>query len=349
MKPPKRRCTEKPAERLVAAVVSKPPRPPARYTPAVAITNQETVGQFGGHIAGADARNLKETSSYAKPVRLEGDAFEIRLLAEEASASVKLEPFFDTDMVVRNVLTDMGATYMAGQRFYTVADCRVIGEHFVAPGYLERLKEDVIEKLSSVVVPSKPAMCVCLHREFLKLFIAFDDDDALMGMFQNSCNIVGGVLRRNRVRVVISKRLFAMRQPITELARDRSQKAFDIVKSLEEESKVKVDVFGLFTCEGCPGDERHHELAKAAVDFSEGEVEAEVGEFRDFLEAQGAQDVEVAVKGRQRMASPIKGEWNGIFALFMYAAPFQCSRAVQDRLSAPDDAKRVMRFITVRP
>ena len=52
------------------------------------------------------------------------------------------------------------------------------------------------------------------------------------------------------------------------------------------------------------------------------EVEAEVGEFRDFLEAQGAQDVEVAVKGRQRMASPIKGEWNGIFALFMYAAPF---------------------------
>ena len=84
-------------------------------------------------------------------------------------------------------------------------------------------------------------------------------------------------------------------------------------------------------------------------DLSEGEVEAEVGEFRDFLEAQGAQDVEVAVKGRQRMASPIKGEWNGIFALFMYAAPFQCSRAVQDRLSAPDDAKRVMRFITVRP
>merc|ERR1711924_587345 len=49
-------------------------------------------------------------------------------------------------------------------------------------------------------------------------------------------------------------------------------------------------------------------------DLSEGEVEAEVGEFRDFLEAQGAQDVEVAVKGRQRMASPIKGEWNGIFA-----------------------------------
>ena len=272
MKPPKRRCTEKPAERLVAAVVSKPPRPPARYTPAVAITNQGSISQFGPHIAGAHARFLVETSSYAKPVRLEGDAFEIRLLAEEASASVKLEPFFDTDMVVRNVLTDMGATYMAGQRFYTVADCRVIGEHFVAPGYLERLKEDVIEKLSSVVVPSKPAMCVCLHREFLKLFIAFDDDDALMGMFQNSCNIVGGVLRRNRVQVVISQALFDMQLPITGkyLTKDRSQKAFNIVKSLEEESKVKVDVFGLFTCEG--QEARLHELAKAAVDYSRGEV-----------------------------------------------------------------------------
>ena len=117
-------------------------------------------------------------------------------------------------------------------------------------------------------------MCVCLHRAFLRSMICFDDPEALMEDFKSSCEIYGGLLRRNRVRVVISKRLFAMRQPITELARDRSQKAFDIVKSLEEESKVKVDVFGFFTCEGCPGDERHHELAKAAVDFSEGEVEA---------------------------------------------------------------------------
>ena len=260
------------------AVVSKPPRPPARYTPAVAITNQGSISQFGPHIAGAHARFLVETSSCAKPVRLDGTAFEIKLLAEDASASVRFEPFFDTDMVVRNVLTDMGATYMAGQRFYTVENCRVIGEHFVAPGYLERLKEDVIEKLSSVVVPSKPAMCVCLHREFLKLFTVFDDDDALMGMFQNSCNIVGGVLRRNRVQVVISQALFDMRQPITgkKLASDRSQKAFNIVKSLEEESKVKVDVFGLFTCEGQKA--RLHELAKAAVDYSRGEVNAWLAE-----------------------------------------------------------------------
>ena len=273
-KPLKRRCTEKPAERLADAVVSKPQRPPARYKPALAITNQATVGQFGPHIAGASAQHLPETNDYAKPVRLDGPAFEIKLLAGDASASVKLEPFLDTDEVVQNVLTDMGATYMPGQRSYTVKGCHVIGKHFVAPGYLERLGEDVIEKLSSVVVPSDPEMCVCLHRAFLRSIIHFDDDNALMEDFKSSCEIFGGVLRRNRVRVVISKRLFAMRQPITELARDRSQKAFDIVKSLEEESKVKVDVFGLFTCEGCPGDERHHELAKAAVDFSEGEVDA---------------------------------------------------------------------------
>eukprot|EP00211_Chloroparvula_japonica_P011581 CAMPEP_0119122542 /NCGR_PEP_ID=MMETSP1310-20130426/2774_1 /TAXON_ID=464262 /ORGANISM="Genus nov. species nov., Strain RCC2339" /LENGTH=87 /DNA_ID=CAMNT_0007112217 /DNA_START=16 /DNA_END=279 /DNA_ORIENTATION=+ len=84
-------------------------------------------------------------------------------------------------------------------------------------------------------------------------------------------------------------------------------------------------------------------------DMSEDEVVAEADEFKAFIEEHGAEDVVVSIKGRQRMASPIQGEWNGVYVLLMYVAPTKVGKLVQDRLSAPDDAKRIMRFLNTRP
>ena len=84
-------------------------------------------------------------------------------------------------------------------------------------------------------------------------------------------------------------------------------------------------------------------------DLSEGDVEGDLQALQEFLEANGATDVMLNLKGRQRMASPIKGEWNGIYVLVMFCAPRKVSKLLQDRLSAPDDTNRIMRFLTTRP
>lgn len=73
--------------------------------------------------------------------------------------------------------------------------------------------------------------------------------------------------------------------------------------------------------------------------------------MKDFLIELGALDVAVSYENvPQRMAYPIEGYSVGVYVLFMYSAPAQCAKAIQQKLAAPsiEKEKCLLRFMTTR-
>jgi len=86
-------------------------------------------------------------------------------------------------------------------------------------------------------------------------------------------------------------------------------------------------------------------------DAQDSEREAEIQSFEDLLSDLGATDVAVSYENvPQRMAYPIDGYNVGIYVLFMYCAPSNAAKAIQQKLSAPsiEKEKSVLRFMTTR-
>jgi len=83
--------------------------------------------------------------------------------------------------------------------------------------------------------------------------------------------------------------------------------------------------------------------------LSEEERDKELAKFEAFLNKEECMNISALVRGRSRMAYPIKGNWEGIYVLYTYAAKRQTARTVQLLLSNPEAGSEdnVLRHITM--
>lgn len=86
-------------------------------------------------------------------------------------------------------------------------------------------------------------------------------------------------------------------------------------------------------------------------DVLEEEQDQELARLEAFLEKNGATDFQCMVRGRQRIAYPIQGDWYGIYVRCTYEAPPSAVRALEQHMAAPvagDAAKNVLRQMTLK-
>ena len=78
------------------------------------------------------------------------------------------------------------------------------------------------------------------------------------------------------------------------------------------------------------------------------ERDKELAKFEAFLNKEGCSNISALVRGRSRMAYPIKTNWEGIYVLYTYAAKRQTARTVQLLLSNPEAGSedKLLRHIT---
>lgn len=84
--------------------------------------------------------------------------------------------------------------------------------------------------------------------------------------------------------------------------------------------------------------------------MSDVERDVELAKFESFINKQECVEVKALVRGRQRLAYPIKGYWEGIYVLYTYAGPAPTSQQVQKLLSNPEVGaeNNVLRHMTFR-
>eukprot|EP00877_Chromochloris_zofingiensis_P000294 jgi/Chrzof1/10265/Cz04g34230.t1 len=82
--------------------------------------------------------------------------------------------------------------------------------------------------------------------------------------------------------------------------------------------------------------------------LSDEERDKELAKFEAFLNKEECMHINALVRGRSRMAYPIKSSWEGIYVLYTYAAKRQTARTVQLLLSNPEAGSedKVLRHIT---
>jgi len=82
--------------------------------------------------------------------------------------------------------------------------------------------------------------------------------------------------------------------------------------------------------------------------MNEEERDRELAKFEAFLNKDGFQHINALVRPRSRLAYPIKGQWEGIYVLYTYAARRATVRTVQTLLSNPEAGSEdnVLRHIT---
>jgi small subunit ribosomal protein S6 len=85
-------------------------------------------------------------------------------------------------------------------------------------------------------------------------------------------------------------------------------------------------------------------------DMTDEQRDVELAKFEAFLQKESARDVQVTVRGRQRLAYPIKRFNEGIYVLYTYAAGPSVSQAVQRNLSTPEAGSElnILRHMTFR-
>lgn len=71
-------------------------------------------------------------------------------------------------------------------------------------------------------------------------------------------------------------------------------------------------------------------------DMSDEQRDQELAKFEAFLKKQAAHDIKVTVRGRQRLAYPIKRFAEGIYVLYTYSAGSTVAGSVQKMLSTPE-------------
>ena len=85
-------------------------------------------------------------------------------------------------------------------------------------------------------------------------------------------------------------------------------------------------------------------------DMSDEQRDQELAKFEAFLKKEAAADVKVTVRGRQRLAYPIKRFSEGIYVLYTYTAASTVSQAVQKTLSTPEAGSElnILRHMTFK-
>lgn len=82
--------------------------------------------------------------------------------------------------------------------------------------------------------------------------------------------------------------------------------------------------------------------------LTDDERDKELAKFEAFLNKEGCQSINALVRPRQRMAYPMKGNWESMYVLYTYAASRQTARKVQLLLSNPEAGSedRILRHVT---
>ncbi|KAG1677076.1 hypothetical protein FOA52_001246 [Chlamydomonas sp. UWO 241] len=77
------------------------------------------------------------------------------------------------------------------------------------------------------------------------------------------------------------------------------------------------------------------------------ERDKELAKFEAYLNKEDCQSINALVRGRARMAYPIKGDWEGIYVLYTYAAKRQTAKNIQLLLSKPEagSESKLLRYI----
>jgi ribosomal protein S6 len=75
-----------------------------------------------------------------------------------------------------------------------------------------------------------------------------------------------------------------------------------------------------------------------------------LAKFEAFLKREECQDINTTIKGRQKLAYPIKKFAEGIYVLYTFAAPPPVSQRIQKLLSTPESGAElnILRHMTFR-
>eukprot|EP00882_Tetradesmus_deserticola_P005029 GHRQ01005299.1.p1 GENE.GHRQ01005299.1~~GHRQ01005299.1.p1 ORF type:complete len:182 (+),score=82.09 GHRQ01005299.1:115-660(+) len=75
----------------------------------------------------------------------------------------------------------------------------------------------------------------------------------------------------------------------------------------------------------------------------------QLAKFEAYLNKEDCLHINALVRGRSRMAYPMKGNWDGMYVLYTYAAKRQTARNVQLLLSNPEAGSedKILRHITL--
>ncbi|KAL6771477.1 PRPS6 [Auxenochlorella protothecoides x Auxenochlorella symbiontica] len=113
-----------------------------------------------------------------------------------------------------------------------------------------------------------------------------------------------------------------------------------------QESLVEIET----TDDVPPGFTNYETLIILRPTLSEQERDQELAKFEAFLKGKAARRVNVTLRGRQRLAYPIRKFTEGIYALYTYTASPPTSQAVQRLLSTPvaGGEFNILRHMTVR-
>ena len=221
-----------PPKQMYSGVDTKPPARALRTRTGLAITSQGSLWQYGRQFGGGRYSG----GQFAEEVAEDDTKVEFRLYVGDVVHTVITYPTVeDWRGVTIDVCHGLGHTYDENRRVYEVPECQLIEGVPVAPSYREGLSADFLEMLRQAIEEGDPEMCVCLHRMFLSLLTEFDDDEALMAMYNRFCKIHGDLLRKNNSVVEITTALFNLRSPVGvgELVEDTAQGQFDALKALE--------------------------------------------------------------------------------------------------------------------
>uniref|UniRef100_A0A061RX83 Plastid chloroplast ribosomal protein s6 n=1 Tax=Tetraselmis sp. GSL018 TaxID=582737 RepID=A0A061RX83_9CHLO len=81
---------------------------------------------------------------------------------------------------------------------------------------------------------------------------------------------------------------------------------------------------------------RYETMMVLRPNITNDERDRELAKFEVFLKNEEAIEISAMVRGRQRMAYPMQGHWEGIYVLYTYAAKRTTAQGVQQLLSNPD-------------
>mmetsp|Transcript_28816 Transcript_28816/g.81188 ORF Transcript_28816/g.81188 Transcript_28816/m.81188 type:complete len:180 (+) Transcript_28816:155-694(+) len=93
---------------------------------------------------------------------------------------------------------------------------------------------------------------------------------------------------------------------------------------------------------------RYETMLVLRPNITDEERDRELAKFEFFLKNEEAVEINAVVRGRQRMAYPMQGHWEGIYVLYTYGAKRQTAKGVQKMLSTPDIESEgyLLRFMT---
>lgn len=80
-------------------------------------------------------------------------------------------------------------------------------------------------------------------------------------------------------------------------------------------------------------------------DLSEDQVQQEVKKYQEFLQNNGAQDVQVQIRGKKRLAYPIKKFLDGVYVLVNYEADGSQIAPLERAMRLSEE---VIRYLTIK-